>query len=209
MDAHAKETASVSDTTRPETPDIVSVFRNDDEPRILAAMNVGCAALLGFLVTATGLALALFKGYPSWVLQQAFVFLLAMGCFPALARFRAVRHFNEMVNGLAEFYQKNPIFLEWGISMIRLMPLMNMLVMPREWRVLVPFLVVGIPLDIGLEALKDFVLMVPKWGMAAGYGFVENVLFQALFSLLFTPYLVSMVLVLRAIYGTRRCSGPS
>lgn len=158
---------------------------------------MGCALLLGLIMGSAGLLAALASGYPSWVVQQAIMFLAAFGILPLVNRIPVISRLGDDVDRLALVYRNNPHLLTPGYLLIRFLPMVNYLILWREVRTMLVIILIGLPLDIGLEVLETYVLNLPSWGQAAVTPFWGRIAMQTGFTLGYTPYLVMIAIALK------------
>ncbi len=66
-----------------------------------------------------------------------------------------------------------------------------------ELKVMSWVVLIGLPIDVLLQALTTYVVPIHVWGKASEMGFIQSCLVQAFLTFLFTPFLVRFVLALR------------
>lgn len=159
--------------------------------------------LIGLLIGGGMMALAWLGGYPAWVIQQATMMLLALNIVPFARRIPLLNQIGKDVDHLVAFYEKHPQLTSPFYTLLRLVPLTNFLVFWRELGTMLLIALVGIPLDILLEAFETYVLTIPNWGLAAEQNYSQRIFASAFLTVLYTPYVMLVVLSLRNLLGIR------
>jgi hypothetical protein len=155
--------------------------------------------LCGILMTLLYYFMAIKNGYVDWVVQQAVLFACAMGWIPGAHRIPFLGHLLHDIDRLRIFYRDHPEYLSIPRLLLRFVPFLNIILMLPEIGVLIMIIVMGMPLDIGLEILTTYVLKLPTWGAAAQTDIFGRIGYEMLLTFTVTPYLVWIVIGLRGV----------
>jgi hypothetical protein len=156
-------------------------------------MERGCVVLVCLGVVSLGLVIGYSMGFPCWVLQQLYVLAVAFDVFPVLNYLPGINYFRHGFRQLSELYRRNPHLRSYGACVVRMIPILGWIVMLQELKVMAMVMLIGLPLDLGLQALTTFVWQLPVWGVASRMDFAEACAVQALMTFVVTPYLVLFV----------------
>jgi hypothetical protein len=160
-------------------------------------LNRGCLFGICSIAGSLGLVIGWSLGFPCWVAQQLFVLVIALDLFPSLNKIPGISYIHHGFRNLLEFYRRNPHLRSPAAVVARSVPFVGWVIMLQEWRVMVVFMLLGLPVDLLLLILTRYVWQVPVWGLASCMDFEESFAFQALMTFVYTPYLVLFALAVK------------
>src|SRR5687767_7580492 len=97
---------------------------------------MGCAFALGLIMGSVALMGAVTAGFPSWVIQQVVMMLVALNLLPVARKVPLLNSIVHDVDKLMVFYEANPKYTSASHTLLRLVPMINWFVFWREIRVM-------------------------------------------------------------------------
>lgn len=162
---------------------------------------MGCSFLYGLVMAGAAVLIAVMGGFPSWVIQQAIIMLIALNLFRFPRWVPLLGSISHDVDQLIDLYETHPELLSPQYTLIRLIPLVNWIVLWREIKTMLVLVLLGIPLDIIMEAVETYVLQLPNWGIAATMDFWGRIGYSVMLTFCYTPYLMLILVPIRKMLG--------